>query len=130
MFSISSIANRRFIHGTWNFSQPSRFLSELPKENIDTNESFFQDDDDLVVNEEEYGSRVKNPNRLLFQNKKDLVENINSYESEYKFEIGDTIFHEKYGYGKIKYIIDGKYEIIFDKLNETKIVLENFIKHA
>ena len=125
-----SFAKRRFIHGTWNFSQPSRFLSELPKENIDTNESFFQDDDDLVVNEEEYGSRVKNPNRLLFQNKKDLVENINSYESEYKFKIGDTIFHEKYGYGKIKYIIDGKYEIIFDKLNETKIVLENFIKHA
>ena len=125
-----SFAKRRFIHGTWNFSQPSRFLSELPKENIDTNESFFQDDDDLVVNEEEYGSREKNPNRLLFQNKKDLVENINSYESEYKFKIGDTIFHEKYGYGKIKYIIDGKYEIIFDKLNETKIVLENFIKHA
>ena len=130
-----SFAKRRFIHGTWNFSQPSRFLSELPKENIDTNESFFQDDDDLVVNEEEYGSRVKNPNRLLFQNKKDLVENINSYESEYKFKIGDTIFHEKYGYGTIKYIvdnniIDGKYEIIFDKLNETKIVLENFIKHA
>ena len=52
------------------------------------------------------------------------------YNKDYKFEIGDEIFHEKYGYGKIKYIVYGKYEIIFDKLNETKIVLENFIKHA
>ena len=38
--------------------------------------------------------------------------------------------NEKYGYGTIKYITDGKYEIVFDKLSKTKIVLENFIKHA
>ena len=78
----------------------------------------------------EYEKRVKNPNRLLFKNKKNLSENRDSYESEYKFKIGDEIFHEKYGYGTIKYIIDGKYEIVFDKLSKTKIVLENFIKHA
>ena len=125
-----SFAKRRFIHGTWNFSQPSRFLSELPKENIDSNEDLFQEEDSFIVDQDEYEKRVKNPNRLLFKNKKNLIENRDSYESEYKFKVGDEIFHDKYGYGTIKYIIDGKYEIIFDKLTETKIVLENFIKHA
>ena len=125
-----SFAKRRFIHGTWNFSQPSRFLSELPKENIDTNEDFFQEEDSFIVDQDEYENRVRNPNRLLFKNKENLLENKNSFESEYKFKIGDEIFHEKYGYGTIKYIVDGKYEIVFDKFNETKIVLENFIKHA
>ena len=125
-----SFAKRRFIHGTWNFSQPSRFLSELPKENIDTNEDFFQEEDSFIVDQDEYENRVRNPNRLLFKNKENLLENKNSFESEYKFKIGDEIFHEKYGYGTIKYIVDGKYEIVFDKLNKTKIVLENFIKHA
>ena len=52
-----------------------------------------------------------------------MNQNINS-RLEMKF------FHEKYGYGTIKYITDDKYEIVFDKLSETKIVLENFIKHA
>ena len=61
---------------------------------------------------------------------REILENSKSYESEYKFKIGDEIFHEKYGYGVIKYIVDDKYEIVFDKLSKTKIVLENFIKHA
>ena len=125
-----SFAKRRFIHGTWNFSQPSRFLSELPKENIHTNEDFIQEEDNFIVDQEEYESRVKNPNRLLFKNKENLIENRSLNEAEYKFKIGDEIFHEKYGYGIIKYIVDGKYEIIFDKLTETKIVLEDFIKHV
>ncbi|PPR38452.1 MAG: DNA helicase II [Alphaproteobacteria bacterium MarineAlpha6_Bin4] len=124
-----SFAKRRFIHGTWNFSQPSRFLSELPKENIETNEDFFEEKENFIVDQDEYEKRIKNPNRLLFKNK-NLIEDRDSYESEYKFKIGDEIFHDKYGYGTIKYIVDGKYEIIFDKYNETKIVLENFIKHV
>ena len=123
-----SFAKRRFIHGNWNFSQPSRFLSEIPKENIDTKEDISFEEEDLIVDQETFENEINNPNRLLF--KKKLQNNENIYDSDYKFEIGDEIFHEKYGYGKIKYIVDGKYEIIFDKLNETKIVLENFIKHA
>ena len=125
-----SFAKRRFIHGTWNFSQPSRFLSELPNENINSNENILEEDESFIVDEYEYENRVKNPNRLLFKNKKKLIEKIESYEEEYKFKVGDEIFHEKYGYGTIKYITNGKYEISFDKLSETKIVLENFIKHA
>ena len=123
-----SFAKKRFIYGTWNYSQPSRFLSELPKKNIDTDEDFFQDEDSLIVDEYEYKNRKKNLNQLLFRHKESLTDNKNSFEAEYKFKIGDEIFHERYGYGKIKYIVDGKYEIIFDRLNETKIVLENFIK--
>ena len=105
-------------------------MSELPKENIDTNEDFFEEEENFIVDQDEYENRVKNPNCLLFKNKENLLENRDSYDSEYKFKIGDEIFHEKYGYGTIKYIADGKYEIVFDKLSKTKIVLENFIKHA
>ena len=125
-----SFAKRRFINGTFNFSQPSRFLSELPKENIETDENFFQEDESFIVDQEEYEDRKKNPNQLLFKNKENLLENRESYDQEHKFEIGDEIFHKKYGYGIIKFIIDDKYEIIFDKLSETKIVLENFIKRV
>ena len=125
-----SFAKRRFINGTFNFSQPSRFLSELPKENIETDEDLFRVEEKFIVDEEEYEDRKRNPNQLLFKNKENLLENRESYDKEYKFEIGDEIFHEKYGYGTIKYIVDNKYEITFDKLSETRIVLENFIKRA
>ena len=116
-----SFAKRRYIHDGWNYSQPSRFISEIPRENNnidDEIEDFNLEDNSYVVNSEEYKNITNNPNKLLFNKKK------------HDFKIGDEIFHEKYGYGIIKYINDGKLEIIFDKLDTTKIVLENFVKPA
>ena len=105
-------------------------LDGTGKYNIETDEDLFRVEENFIVDEEEYEDRKRNPNQLLFKNKENLLENRESYDKEYKFEIGDEIFHEKYGYGTIKYIVDNKYEITFDKLSETRIVLENFIKRA
>ena len=121
-----SFAKRRFIHDGWNYSQPSRFIAELPKLHIDTDEEIFGLEDSIyVVDSNEYEERVKNPNKLLFNRE---LNSINKRNKKNRYKVGDEIFHEKYGYGIIKYIANGKLEIVFDKSKETKIVLESFIK--
>ena len=121
-----SFAKRRFIHDGWNYSQPSRFIAELPKLHIDTDEEIFDPEDSIyVVDSNEYEERVKNPNKLLFNRE---LNSINKRNKKNRYKVGDEIFHEKYGYGIIKYIVNGKLEIVFDKSKETKIVLESFIK--
>ena len=121
-----SFAKRRFIHDGWNYSQPSRFIAELPKLHIDTDEEIFDLEDSIyVVDSNEYEERIKNPNKLLFNSE---LNSINKRNKKNRYKVGDEIFHEKYGYGIIKYIANGKLEIVFDKSKETKIVLESFIK--
>ncbi|PPR48509.1 MAG: hypothetical protein CFH23_00317, partial [Alphaproteobacteria bacterium MarineAlpha6_Bin1] len=106
--------------------QPSRFIAELPKLHIDTDEEIFDPEDSIyVVDSNEYEERVKNPNKLLFNRE---LNSINKRNKKNRYKVGDEIFHEKYGYGIIKYIANGKLEIVFDKSKETKIVLESFIK--
>ena len=135
---ITFAANRQ-IHGLWQGSIPSRFISELPKkiinENIEGNlgadvSSYNQIDFDLSSNDSSYGPG-------FIRAKQNGIKSLNVYKnsifekrlsgSNLKFSVGQRVFHQKFGMGLIISSDGDKLNINFDKAGEKKVV-SSFIK--
>ena len=135
---ITFAANRQ-IHGLWQGSIPSRFISELPKkiinENIEGNlgadvSSYNQIDFDLSSNNSSYGPG-------FLRAKQNGIRGLNVYKNS-QFEksvssanlnlsVGQRVFHQKFGMGIIISSDGDKLNINFDKAGEKKVV-SSFIK--
>ena len=135
---ITFAANRQ-IHGLWQGSIPSRFISELPKkiinENIEGNlgadvSSYNQIDFDLSSNNSSYGPG-------FIRAKQNGIKSLNVYKNS-QFEkslsgpklnlsIGQRVFHQKFGMGLIISSDGDKLNINFDKAGEKKVV-SSFVK--
>ena len=104
-------ANSRIIHGQWFYSIPSRFLSELPSDNIisnsDTNANYF--------------------GNLDYQN--NILENNNTYiENKDTILNGDRVFHQKFGYGSVINLENDNAEVKFEKTSTKKVKIDYLIK--
>ena len=106
-------ANSRYIHGNWLYSSPSRFIYELPEKNISATNLFF--------NNNSNNNSIQMDNTLSFDN----LDNI-----EEVLLVGDTVFHQKFGYGTIKNIEGNNAEVSFSKTNLKKVKTEFLIKHV
>ncbi len=135
---ITFAANRQ-IHGLWQGSIPSRFISELPKniinENIEGNlgadvSSYNQIDFDLPSNNSSYGPG-------FIRARQNGIKSLNVYKNS-QFEksltdpnlnlnVGQRVFHQKFGMGLIISSDGDKLNINFDKAGEKKVV-SSFIK--
>ena len=135
---ITFAANRQ-IHGLWQGSIPSRFISELPKkiinENIEGNlgadvSSYNQIDFDLPSNNSSYGPG-------FIRAKQNGIKSLNVYKN-FQFEkslpgsnlnlnVGQRVFHQKFGMGLIISSDGDKLNINFDKAGEKKVV-SSFVK--
>ena len=99
-------ANSRVIHGQWYYSIPSRFIEELPKENIIMNGLNFNSDENNTYIE--YNDNYNN--QVQFQEK--------------KIRKGQRVFHQKFGYGNIISIEGENIEVNFNKTNIKKVKIE------
>ena len=104
-------ANSRIIHGQWFYSIPSRFLSELPSDNIISNS-------DTSAN---YFGNLDNQNNILESNNT-YIENKNTLLK------GDRVFHQKFGYGLIINIENDNAEVKFEKTSTKKVKIDYLIK--
>ena len=107
-------ANSRYIHGNWLFSSPSRFISELPEENISLSNLFFNNDSKNHMS-------AKIESAITYTNLK---------KAEDTFLIGDRVFHQKFGYGTIKNIEGDNAEVLFSKTNLKKVKTEFLNKNV
>ena len=133
-----SFAVNRFIYNQLVSCIPSRFVSEIPEEHVKEEESLlFDDQDGFSDQEDSFFSQEEN------SYKKSKIAPINitpgrKFPSSYKHKskesdfvqeavkIGEEVFHDKFGYGKIKSMQGNKLEIIFQ--TGIKKVLKSFIK--
>ena len=106
-------ANSRYIHGNWLYSSPSRFIYELPEKNISATNLFF--------NYNSNNNSIQMDNTLSFDNLNNIEEVL---------LVGDTVFHQKFGYGTIKNIEGNNAEVSFSKTNLKKVKTEFLIKHV
>ena len=139
---ISYTANRQ-IHGLWQGSIPSRFISELPKgdlnENIEGNlgaaaSSHRQFEFNQISNQNNnYGPgffRAKknkiNTSNQYISSKKD---NQNKIKSSFatQFKLSQRVFHQKFGMGTIISVDGDKLDIAFDKAGEKRVI-SSYIK--
>ena len=132
--SIYYAANRR-MHNQWISSIPSRFVTELPEENIETDLSNYAGEKELFK-EQEYidfdQSEYETPGweRARFESKSRTIEHKNSDNyvvNDTPFELNENVTHKKFGKGIIL-SIDGKKLTINFGSNGTRKVMENFVE--
>ncbi|NQV43478.1 MAG: UvrD-helicase domain-containing protein, partial [Rhodospirillales bacterium] len=136
---ISFAANRR-VYNQWQSAIPSRFIDELPPENVTVESqqglygghrgggvSSFDPDEDHNFGEHRYHRK-----RGAYREKLSDAAPWQSSEpngTSRSFSAGERIFHQKFGYGRILVIDGNKLEIAFEKAG-TKKVMDSFVEEA
>jgi DNA helicase-2/ATP-dependent DNA helicase PcrA len=127
---ISFAANRR-VFNQWQSSLPSRFIDELPKEHVrvQSDTGYFNSRNEGLSEgwqppsfQPSWGSRTRPP-VVESQWEEVPVERRGTYAK------GDRVFHQKFGYGRVTAVEEGKLEIAFDKAG-VKRVLDSFVTPA
>jgi DNA helicase-2/ATP-dependent DNA helicase PcrA len=139
---ISFAANRR-LYGTWQSSMPSRFVTELPEDQIENasemglyagnnTQVFERLSEDEAINSVSEGditfkrfgpsyqrrSHISDSPGILIEGEGHLVDR-SQIET---FSEGDRVFHQKFGMGTINSVDGDKLSITFDKAGEKKVI--------
>jgi DNA helicase-2/ATP-dependent DNA helicase PcrA len=120
-------AQSRYMYGESQIALPSRFLKELPEEQID-----FQDCSFLRRSQSSYVPNFnKSANNFGFKkntfSQSNLSDNKNDNYGKDDGLVGKRVFHQKFGYGKITAIDGAKFEINFDKTG-SKTIVKDFVE--
>ncbi len=95
-----SFALNRYFFGQWSSNPPSRFIQDLPKDHILELPASFQ--------------RFRSAPTMMDVSPK-------------KFQVGERVFHLKFGYGHITHISGQHVQVTFDHAGPKKI-LEDFLQ--
>jgi len=134
---ISFAANRR-IHGSWQSALPSRFISEIPQEHVETtvDEGFYGGNAGFRDNLSGFASTYDSPGWKRAQANKaqgytrakpPLIEaqawSVQTSDPSASLYVrGDRVFHQKFGYGRVKAVEGNKLTVDFDKAGEKKVI--------
>jgi DNA helicase-2/ATP-dependent DNA helicase PcrA len=145
--ALISFASRRLTHGMWNSNMPSRFLTEIPDEYIERVEgegSYAAQIQSRFDRAESFSSGYSTPGWQRAQQRRGGFSeppgrrNPVTIEGEVlarssgpsaEFDIGERVFHDKFGYGEIMEVEGTKVTVEFDKAGEKKLVA-SFLKKA
>lgn len=118
-----SYAGNRMVYGNWVNSIPSRFVDELPEDNIEKSSDIGIYNEGRSSHWDSSGIRPQSrPTSNVFDRK---VKN----ESGEVLSRGDRIFHDKFGYGTIINIDGHKLDIAFEKSGKKR-VMDSFVSKA
>jgi DNA helicase-2/ATP-dependent DNA helicase PcrA len=137
-----SFANSRRIHGQWQSSIPSRFVQELPPENIIENmeqgmglgrvtaarlgnasgTNGFGANGGYGAGDYSAGGYGAGWRRMAARRAEPADGNWEPANNKTEFTIGDRVFHQKFGMGNILTIDGDKLLIAFDKAGHKKVV--------
>ena len=142
---ISFAANRQ-IYGRWQTVLPSRFVDELPPANVDavseTGYTMQPGVREMAV--EPFSSGYQSPGwrraqenmsqRGGFSSKPPLIEGearlvARSGDGDTSYGVGDRIFHQKFGYGRVRAVEGNKLTVDFDKAGEKRVI-DSFVVPA
>lgn len=132
---VSFAANRR-IYGNWQSAVPSRFVDELPKDNIviESAQGLYDGSASGFDGLEDGGTFFSNAGawRARRRGRTVTLRDSDTYPHERNipeggYDVGERIFHQKFGYGRILSIDGEKLEIAFEKAG-TKKVMMSFVE--
>jgi DNA helicase-2/ATP-dependent DNA helicase PcrA len=143
--------SHRRIHGMWNSTVPSRFLDELPEKSVQVTEakggwgqpvSRF---DRVEPFSSSYGTPGWQRGRAQKKDEGGFSESrrdfrrgpvtINAKAVDRtssgggSFKLGERVFHQKFGYGRVTEVDGNKLTVDFEKAGEKRVV-ENFVERA
>ena len=128
---ITYVNQNRYSYATHDYNLPSRFINELPEDDIELNDSNYIKNnnflDDFVENTS-FSDEIISPGRqrLLINSKKNKIDwefnQDTSFENENYQE--KKVFHKKYGYGKIIKLDRDKALVNFEDFSSKNIYLK------
>ena len=122
---ILSCAKSRWVFGDVQMQMPSRFLKELPEDEVKYEDVFFGSESQKSFS----GGFAQRNN---FPKYATQIPTHAAKKSEAKIEdalSGKRVFHQKFGYGKVIDADGNKLEIAFEKAG-TKTVMKDFVSAA
>jgi DNA helicase-2/ATP-dependent DNA helicase PcrA len=138
--AVSYAANRR-VHGSWQSALPSRFVDELPQDAMDvsTESGLYArapagrgaglfDVEPLGFRGFRHAPSGAWGRDRVIEGSAVPVEGA-TLRRVGGFSPGDRVFHQKFGYGKVRDIEDNKLTIAFDQAGEKK-VMDSFVTRA
>lgn len=130
-------ANRR-VYNQFQSSVPSRFISELPEENIEK----INMGNGLRFSSNDYSNRGSSLSQEDYKTlaakysfpKKDMADSKSAVSSAKqstsgKFKVGMRVFHVKFGYGKVLDISGNQLDVHFEKAGSKKVI-ESYVEAA
>ena len=128
---ITYVNQNRYSYNTHDYNLPSRFISELPEDKIEINDSKYIKENDFLNNfieNENISTDIISPGRqrLLKNLKKEAVDwEINQdYEYEQQITIGKKVYHQKFGFGEIITIDGDKALVNFKNISAKKVYIK------
>ena len=122
---VSYAANRR-IYANWQSSIPSRFVEELPEEHVERAGSAALARDARLLAPSLFGN---GPLVARRQRTPESWEQPGRPAQTEVFDIGQRVFHEKFGYGIVTSTDDDRLDIDFEKAGQKR-VLDRFVARA
>ncbi|MCB2100465.1 MAG: UvrD-helicase domain-containing protein [Rhodobacterales bacterium] len=136
-------AANRLVYGQWQTAIPSRFVGELPDDHVERQgvpglggavdeEGFagpgLHEDGGL------YGGGAGGAGLTRWRSRRRALAqtgswNVHERKAQGGFDVGQRVFHQKFGYGRIQSIDGNKLEIAFEKAG-TKRVMDSFVEET
>jgi DNA helicase-2/ATP-dependent DNA helicase PcrA len=125
--AIVSYAVRRRIYANWQSCMPSRFIDELPDEQVDRSGSAALARDARLHAPAIFSGQFP----LIARRQKvlEVWEQTARPPREDAIPVGSRVFHQKFGYGTVTATEDDRLDIAFDKAG-SKRVLDRFVEPA
>jgi DNA helicase-2/ATP-dependent DNA helicase PcrA len=120
---ISHAANRS-IFGNWQAQIPSRFLDELPAGEIIREGSTQRDNRPRASVFAGGGMYAQRPRRMIEAGAWEVKPRAAASSA---FTVGERVFHQKFGYGRVLAIDENRLDIAFEKAGEKRL-LDSFVE--
>ena len=120
---ISHAANRMF-YGNWQSQLPSRFLDELPPDQVQREGAAQREARPQASVFAGGGMFAQRPRRVIEAGAWEVKERPAASST---FSLGERVFHQKFGYGRIVAIDDDRLDIAFEKAGEKRL-LDRFVE--
>jgi len=131
---ITYVNQNRYSYASHDFNLPSRFISELPEEIIEINDSKYIQENNFLnefVELNDFSNEVITPGRqrLINNSKKNNIDWEFNQDYGYENEVnkGDNVYHKKFGNGKIVKLDNDKALVNFENFSYKNIYIK-FLK--
>ena len=130
-------ADSRRVYGYWQNAAPSRFIAELPAEHTEqkTPQGMYGNrDTGFGGGMDDFAGGPAGHGKWSGRRTAPLIDGVSQQVTPRQgpsqpFEVGQRIFHQKFGYGRVRVVDGDKLEIDFEKAGSKK-VLHSFVEAA
>ncbi len=119
-------AANRLVYNRWVSAIPSRFVDELAPDNVVASEALAAEP---PARAGEIGLRGRPAPRVPGSRTRAAAAPPRRAAGPGGYAVGDRVFHQKFGYGRIRAVDDDKLDIAFDKAGRKKVV-DSFVRPA